>query len=334
MRDKGKVKVLIDKTYEEFGIDFLSLNEGSHAKIYVQCERCNEIILRERRLIKQSHNCPIHITKNNIELKWCDKCKQFLPYDHFDIDNTRYDGLSPRCKMNDNSIKFKNWLESFFLNLKKHCKVDDIDIDIDIDFLMNLWNNQNGKCYYSGISIYFDQELALLERLDPTKGYIKGNVVWVCEIIKMNFKTPIRLEYKLLDEKAKPPFRKRSTDAGYDISSIEDIIIKPHCSVDISTGIAIAAPSGYYFTVDGRSSMSRNGIIPFRGIIDSGYCGHLMVALSNISDKSYEIKCGDRIAQIILHKQYHADFNMVENFGFEYSQRGANGTDGFGSSGK
>jgi dUTP pyrophosphatase len=143
--------------------------------------------------------------------------------------------------------------------------------------------------------------------------------------------TPIRLEAKLIHPDAKLPFRKRITDAGHDIYSIEDVVIKAHDMIDVRTGLIVSAPSGYYITVDGRSGMSLHGVMPFRGIIDSGYCGEMKVALMNVSNKDYHVKKHDRIAQIILHKHYQFDVTEVENFSKDYNTRG---DVGFGFSGR
>ncbi|MFA5767773.1 MAG: hypothetical protein WC919_07695, partial [Candidatus Paceibacterota bacterium] len=72
----------------------------------------------------------------------------------------------------------------------------------------------------------------------------------------------VRLEYKLVDPEARVPYRKRETDAGYDIFSIEDVTIKPHSTENIRTGIIVACPKGYYYTVEGRSSMWNAGVAP------------------------------------------------------------------------
>jgi dUTP pyrophosphatase len=143
---------------------------------------------------------------------------------------------------------------------------------------------------------------------------------------------PVRFEFRLTDTKnGKLPYRKRVTDAGYDIASVEHVIVPPHGVVNLSTGIRVACPPGTYFTIEGRSSMWINGVMPHRGIIDSGYNGDLMVALMNISDVPYEVKIGDRIAQIIGHRHFNIDFCEVHDFSPDYDTRG---TAGFGSSGK
>lgn len=141
---------------------------------------------------------------------------------------------------------------------------------------------------------------------------------------------PVRLEYKILSEGGKLPYRKLTTDAGYDISSAVNCVVEPRSSTNISTGIAIACPPGWYMTVEGRSGLGLKGIFPFRGIIDATYHNELKVVLFNDTDQPYSVRCGDRIAQLVIHQQYHADFSEVEDFSESYSGRGLAG---FGSTG-
>jgi dUTP pyrophosphatase len=141
----------------------------------------------------------------------------------------------------------------------------------------------------------------------------------------------VKLETKLIHGDAKLPFRKRTTDAGWDLYSVENVAIEPQSTTNVHTGICISAPEGYYYTIEGRSSMFMQGITPNRGIIDATYCGEVIVSLVNMSDKEYKVIVGDRIAQIILHKYYNAEFFVVDEFSPDYNKRG---TAGFGSSGK
>lgn len=140
----------------------------------------------------------------------------------------------------------------------------------------------------------------------------------------------VRLEVQLINDKAKVPYRKRSTDAGFDLFSIENVEIFPGKAEIIRTGINIACPPGFYYTIEGRSSLWKQGIFPNRGIIDATYTGEVVVSLVNVSGSVFVVEEGHRIAQIILHKQYDALFHIVEEFSPVYNQRG---TDGFGSSG-
>lgn len=143
--------------------------------------------------------------------------------------------------------------------------------------------------------------------------------------------TVVPLEVRLIDPSAKIPSRTRPTDAGYDIYSIEYKMLGAGTATIVRTGVQIAAPPGYYYTIEGRSSLWSRGVFPNRGIIDSTFCGELVVSLVNVNGSPFEIKVGDRIAQIILSRQYDAHFNVVDEFGPLYNQRGENG---FGSTGR
>lgn len=152
----------------------------------------------------------------------------------------------------------------------------------------------------------------------------------VGNVITIGLISSTKLEYKKTHPDAITPYKSRSTDTGYDLATIKGAIIPPHSMVNFPTGLIVAAPPGYYYTIDGRSSLWSKGIVPARGIIDAAYVGDLMIALLNISDWPYEVEAGNRIAQLVLHKTYEADFVEVESFSPEYSTRGTNG---FGSSG-
>jgi dUTP pyrophosphatase len=141
----------------------------------------------------------------------------------------------------------------------------------------------------------------------------------------------IVMEVKLVHPGARLPYRARSTDVGYDIYSVEDVDLVPGRPTLVRTGICISAPPGYYYTIEGRSSLWIKGIIPNRGIIDSTFCGEIIVSFMNFSEKLHKIEFGDRIVQIIIHRQNDVYFNEVSEFSPEYSQRGMAG---FGSTGR
>ncbi len=141
----------------------------------------------------------------------------------------------------------------------------------------------------------------------------------------------IRLEIQLTHPDAEFPYRSLDTDVGYDIASIESVILQPGTMTMVNTGLRIAAPPGFYWTIEGRSNLAIIGIVPSRAIIDATYCGDVTVNLINYTKEPYQVKMGHRIAQFILHKQHHAYFVEVANFSPEYNQRG---TRGFGSTGR
>lgn len=126
------------------------------------------------------------------------------------------------------------------------------------------------------------------------------------------------------------PRRSRSTDAGYDLSAAERVVIHAGARVMIPTGVRVCAPDGYAYFITGRSSMNRAGIEHPLGVIDAGYTGELFVTLYNSTRKDYVVKAGDRIAQIVFFPIIHAKMEEVETF----SDEKARGDLGWGSSGK
>jgi len=139
----------------------------------------------------------------------------------------------------------------------------------------------------------------------------------------------IRLECRLIHPNAKMPFRKRISDAGYDLYAVEDVIINGHEFVNIPTGIEISPPVGWYYVIEGRSSMWKSGILTHHGVIDSSYTSEVFVGLYNLKGETYHVKCGDRIGQMIIHPQLHPSFDQVKEFSKQYSYRGS---EGWGSS--
>ncbi|MBR6719893.1 MAG: dUTP diphosphatase [Clostridia bacterium] len=113
------------------------------------------------------------------------------------------------------------------------------------------------------------------------------------------------VKIKKLAEGVNLPSYQTEGAAGMDISACltEDIILKPMERKLIPTGFAIAVPDGYAAYLYARSGLaSKKGItLPnCVGVIDSDYRGEVKVALVNLSDEPFEIKNGDRIAQMVI----------------------------------
>lgn len=120
-------------------------------------------------------------------------------------------------------------------------------------------------------------------------------------------------------------------DIGADIYSVENITIPAKGSNIVPVGLTVAyIQHGYYFIISPRSGLGfKYDIQPHLGRIDNQYRGDIGVKLFNFSNTSYEVKIGDRIAQLEFHKLIQPKFEWAENV--EESERGAKG---FGSSGK
>jgi len=143
----------------------------------------------------------------------------------------------------------------------------------------------------------------------------------------------IELEIKLLDEGLPMPRYQHEGDAGLDLPSRVDYVLGPGERAMIPTGIAVAIPRGYAGFVLPRSGLaSRHGIalVNSPGLIDSGYRGELAIVMIN-TDKhsSFEIKRGDRIAQLVIQQVVESRTVQVRELGDT-----SRGVGGFGSTGK
>jgi dUTP pyrophosphatase len=122
--------------------------------------------------------------------------------------------------------------------------------------------------------------------------------------------------------------------AGMDIrAAVDDKIIIPKGKIYlVPTNLTVEIPEGYEIQVRPRSGLAIKhgiGVLNSPGTIDSDYRGEVKVILINLSEEDFEIKCGDRIAQLIVSKVYTAE--MIETGKLKNSKRGSGG---FGHTGK
>jgi dUTP pyrophosphatase len=136
-------------------------------------------------------------------------------------------------------------------------------------------------------------------------------------------------EVKKLTETAHLPEKAHAEDAGWDLYADEDIVLDSFETKLVSTGIALALPSGYAGLIWDRSSMGVKGVHRHAGVIDSGYRGEVKVALKNTHNEAYNVSKGDRIAQLLIQETPEFILHQVDEL-----SSAVRGTDGFGSTGK
>ena len=138
------------------------------------------------------------------------------------------------------------------------------------------------------------------------------------------------LRVKKLDPEAIVPTKANESDAGYDLYALEDVEIPAVNHKLVKTGISVAIPAGYVGLIWPRSGLAyKNGLDVYAGVIDAGYRGDVGVILYNSRvSNHYQVKKGDRIAQILFQKV--ESFDLVEVDDLDDTQRGQGG---FGSSG-
>ncbi|RMG76816.1 MAG: dUTP diphosphatase [Bacteroidetes bacterium] len=143
------------------------------------------------------------------------------------------------------------------------------------------------------------------------------------------------MKVKIINNSNNPlPEYKTPLSAGMDLMAFLDkpIIIEPGERKLIPTGLIIELPPGYEAQVRPRSGMAlKHGITVLNtpGTIDADYRGEIGVILINLSQEAFEIKNGDRIAQLVIAKHEHVTWE--KSLFVTETERGSGG---FGSTGK
>lgn len=144
------------------------------------------------------------------------------------------------------------------------------------------------------------------------------------------------VQIKKLRENAVLPARGSAFAAGYDLCAClegdETVIIPPHHTVKIGTGLAFALPDGTFGAVFARSGLaSKQDLRPANcvGVVDSDYRGECFVALHNDSNEERTVRHGDRVAQLVLLPFLPMEFEQVDTL-----PETVRGEGGFGSTGR
>jgi dUTP pyrophosphatase len=143
------------------------------------------------------------------------------------------------------------------------------------------------------------------------------------------------LVHRLGDDVALPSYA-REGDAGADLCARQVVTLAPAGGrALVPTGLVVALPPGYAGFVQPRSGLAlRHGVTCLNtpGLIDSGYRGEISVLLVNTDPTApYEVKVGDRIAQLVIQRVEQARFHHVPQEELPKAERD---TGGFGHSGR
>lgn len=161
----------------------------------------------------------------------------------------------------------------------------------------------------------------------------------------------VKLGFKKLDPDAQLPKYAHDGDAGMDVFALEDTYLEYGTPKIVKTGIAAEIPDGYELQVRARSGLAVKGVevVNGPGTVDSKYRGEIGVILrfinhydspicdskgnvyatSRVPERGYEIKKGDKIAQLVL-----APVTFAEPFEVQELSETDRGTGGFGSTGR
>lgn len=143
----------------------------------------------------------------------------------------------------------------------------------------------------------------------------------------------LRIDIVRLDPDLPLPSYARPGDAGLDLCARADALVPARGGrVLVPTGIAVAIPEGWVGLVVPRSGLAlRHGVALANtpGVIDSGYRGELQAIVLNLDPESdYQVRRGDRIAQLMVQRVEHVSWNVVDEL------RGEDRGGGFGHSGR
>lgn len=142
------------------------------------------------------------------------------------------------------------------------------------------------------------------------------------------------IEIKLVTKSGNIPAYETEGSAGMDLKAVlnEPVVLAPGERRLIPTGLFIELPQGYEAQVRARSGLAiKNGItlINCVGTIDSDYRGEIQVPLVNLGQEDFEIKNGERIAQMVIAKYEQVSWKITDEL--SETERGAGG---FGHTGR
>ena len=138
------------------------------------------------------------------------------------------------------------------------------------------------------------------------------------------------IQIKRLSEQAKLPCRATDGSVGYDLYSAQDATILPNTRMCIPLDLSIIPPPGTYGQIFSRSGLAaKHSMDVCAGTIDPDYTGNIQVLLENNSNEPYQVRIGERIAQMIFLQAQTPPITQVNQ-----DVTSSRGGHGFGSTGK
>ncbi|MFH1238453.1 MAG: dUTP diphosphatase [archaeon] len=139
----------------------------------------------------------------------------------------------------------------------------------------------------------------------------------------------INIKVKKLKENAIVPRYAHNGDAAMDLFSTEDYLVPAGKRQLVSTGISMELPEGYFASIRGKSGLAyKKGICILGGVIEYTYRGEYGVIVLNTGNDDFEIKVGDKVAQVIIAPIATADVEVVEELSETVRGDGAWGSTG------
>jgi len=134
-----------------------------------------------------------------------------------------------------------------------------------------------------------------------------------------------------LEENLILPKKGHEGDAGWDLYSRQNKVLKPRERHQFKLGFAVIGEKDYEYRIEGKSSLALNfGITTIGNIIDNKYRGEISCILINLSKDKFKILKGQKIAQLVVSNISDDDKLMIQ----EYIDTTSRGNEGFGSTGR
>lgn len=195
------VTIRQDLTVAAFGYSSESLVPGSPKPVIAECTGCGLIYEKEFRIAHKKHQCPI--VKDG--KKRCYKCEQWKLLSDFNPVSNGAGGVAKLCKVcrsfhpavqKANATQYRRIYDLVTIDPTKYLRYRvrhfitrarsiGLPYDIDFEYMRDLWEKQNGLCYYSLLPMNGTPRnkravwnSPSIDKLVPSLGYIMGNVVW------------------------------------------------------------------------------------------------------------------------------------------------------------
>mgnify|MGYP006299243675 FL=1 len=176
---------------------------------------------------------------------------------------------------------------------------------------------------------------------DPKKDFenavksLEGRIKNIQENFDIEDYSPKKtLEYKIINQFATTPKYNYPTDSGFDLCSVESLVIPPLSRAMVGTGLSFNLPDGTELQIRSRSGLAaKHGIMVLNspGTIDCGYTGEVKIVLFNSSQEPFQVERGMRIAQAVYAHCMNGKWVELEEIDeIEKKDRNENG---FGSTG-
>ena len=131
----------------------------------------------------------------------------------------------------------------------------------------------------------------------------QGDALAVSKFLELTHPSFGILRVQKLNNNAALPKRSTAGAVGYDLCASQDCIIPAKGKGLVKTGLSLTFPAGLYARIAPRSGLALKKFIDVgAGVVDADYRGEVGVVLFNHGDQDFEVKMGDRIAQLILEK--------------------------------